>query len=84
MGANYIWSLLGFTLFVTAVLASWVVRLQVVVWKSGKGERGEKLEELENEISKLRRRLMDMETDIQLADSTHRRPPAYNPNHREK
>ena len=80
-----IWSLLGFTLFITAVLASWVVRLQVVVWKSGKGESGEKFEELENEISRLRRRVMDMETDIQLAEqSTHRRPPAYNPDHWEK
>ena len=79
-----IWSLLGFTLFITAVLASWVVILQVVVWKSGKGESGEKFEELEKEISRLRRRVMDMETDMQLAESTHRRPPAYNPDHREK
>ena len=58
-------------------VASWTVKLQIQMWKSGKATDGRKMDELQREINTLKSRMMDLETDVQLAENT-RRPPAYN------
>ena len=70
------WSLIGLSLTLTVILAGWLGRLQLFVWKGGKSQSRLSIEELQEEIRRLNSRMMDLETDVQLAD-TQRRPPAY-------
>ena len=71
------WALIGLSLLLGLAVASWTVKLQIQMWKSGKATDGRKLDDLQKDIDTLKSRMMDLETDVQLAENT-RRPPAYN------
>ena len=72
------WALIGLSLFIGLFLGTWTVKLQIQMWKSGKSASGKNYDDMQKEIDSLKSRMMDLETDVQLAE-TSRRPPAYNP-----
>ena len=72
------WAMIGLSLLLGLTVASWTVKLQIQMWKSGKAANGSKLDELQREVNTLKPRMMDLETDVQLAENNTRRPPAYN------
>ena len=70
--------MIGLSLFIGLFLGTWTVKLQIQMWKSGKSASGRNYDDMQKEIDSLKSRMMDLETDVQLAE-TSRRPPAYNP-----
>ena len=74
------WALIGLSLFIGLFLGTWTVKLQIQMWKSGKSANGSNYDEMQKEIDNLKSRMMDLETDVQLAETSRRPPsPAYNP-----
>ena len=75
------WISIAISFLISAIIASWLIKLQIQVWKHGGSGGGGNRTELQQQIDSLKSRLMDLETDIQIADRQQeekKTPPAYN------
>ena len=75
------WISIATSFLISAIIASWLIKLQIQVWKHGGSGGGGNMTDIQQQIDSLKSRLMDLETDIQIADRQQeekKNPPAYN------
>ena len=62
------WISIATSFLISAIIASWLIKLQIQVWKHGGNGGGGNTTDIQQQIDSLKSRLMDLETDIQIAD----------------